>query len=115
MSHRAVSGAQFGEQLKMFMSPDEIIDRYHKGDSAISATPREEWESPGSGYEPGTSLKGSKLSALAKPSYQKNFDRPWVTAPPVKVFANKHLGDGHHRLAYAEKNKIPFMAVRHYE
>lgn len=125
MSHEAISHAQFGEQLKMFMSPDEIIDYAHKGDSAISGTPREEWEALGSStHGPNTSLRGEKLADLdpGGSHYEKFYGhKSWLSAPPIRIYhgfsstADKWLAEGHHRLAFAEKHDIPLIAVRHME
>lgn len=137
MSHRAVSGEQFGEQLKMFMSPAEIIDQAHKGDSLLriregapeSPTPREQWEHPLGGlnknvYGGDGSLRHQKLRSLdsGDPDFADFHTKSWDTAPPVSLY---HIADhegtklwlrnGHHRLAHAERAGIPFMAVTHNE
>lgn len=125
MSHRAVSGQQFGEQLKMFMTPDEVIDSADKLDSALhsryhgedSPHPREQWERPN---QHGVSLRDYKRAALRSDNSGKKekFNRSWDTAPPVELAhygSRKTLVDGHHRLAWAEMRKIPYMAVTHHE
>lgn len=112
----------------MFMTPTEIIDTVHKGDSRLfpsRKTPREQWEQPGSGYT--GSLREDKLRAL-KGGYGKEFDQPWETAPPVDIRHKNRtdlatgertvipvLQNGHHRLAVAEQRNIPYMAVKHYQ
>lgn len=140
MSHRAISGQQFGEQLKMFMTPDEIIDTVHKNDSRLSGhmwSPRAQWEHPESGYDyknsaADVSLRQEKLGRLEQNEHvKKDFNRSWLSAPPVEIFhapesgrfpsgrksawqPGKTLTEGHHRLAYAEQKKIPYIAVTHH-
>jgi len=116
-----------GEQLKMFMTPQEIIDTTHKVDSQHSpmhsdtpGTPREQWEREN---EYGVSLKKYKQAALRSDNSGKKekFDRPWDTAPPVHIAHGAEgmegpvLMDGHHRLAHAEMHNIPYMAVQHHD
>lgn len=126
MSHRAVSGHQMGQQLKMFMTPDEIIDTADKLDSphhnrydpSSSPHPREQWERDN---QHGVSLRDYKRGALRSDNSGKKekFEgRSWDTAPPVELahYGNRAtLVDGHHRLAWAEMRKIPYMAVTHHE
>ncbi len=121
MSHRAISNQQFGEQLKMFMSPDELIDSTNKMDSAdydvyenrAHASPRQQWEP----------LRKSKLRDVeTDPYYQHEFNHPSLdTMPPVELTHYRAYGsrrpllsDGHHRLAVAEAAGMPFMAVIHH-
>ena len=127
MSHRAVSQGQMGEQLKMFMTPDEVIDYAHKSDSDLfhhmdqeqTHTPREQWEHPGSGPGDEGPLRDEKLHALDhSPEMRAAFGQSWDTAPPLEIKRTwKHdypvLSDGHHRLAHAERAKIPYVAVTH--
>jgi hypothetical protein len=113
---------QFPEQLKMFMSPDEIIDTASKGDSRIvgpGTTPREQWERPDSSYY--SSLREEKLEETEY-SASGFHGRPFATMPPVEL-THGHpvspdrpmLTEGHHRLAWTEDRGIPFMAVKHHD
>lgn len=119
MSHDALHPGQFGEQLKMFMSPQELIDTTDKADSRYSyegAHPREQWERPGGSVEgENLSVREEKLAHLDRGDYKESFDK----APPVALFhggssGRLKLADGHHRLAHAERAGIPFIAVEHY-
>jgi hypothetical protein len=119
MSHGALHPGQFGEQLKMFMTPQELIDTADKADTRIAAmpggpepTPREQWEHPLSGEK--TSLRDERRQANAAQS-----GRSFEEAPPVALFhggssGRLRLSDGHHRLAHAEEHGIPFIAVEHH-
>lgn len=134
-----LSGHQF-EQLKMFMTPDELIDTAHKMDSeffSVGATkqrksPREQWEHPSSGEAKVTgqdpfvfprSLRQQKLDELAEtPRYRSAFEgKPYETMPPVELLRLHRnqdapfLREGHHRLALAEAKKIPYLAVTHHD
>lgn len=120
MSHSAVSRSQMGEQLKMFMSPDELIDSTNKMDSSdynpfmntATATPREQWHG----------VREEKLDDIEHdPHYQHAFDHPSLdTMPPVELTHYRTgsrrpvLSQGHHRLALAEARKVPFIAVLHH-
>ena len=133
---RNLNGQQFGEQLQMFMTPDEIIDRTNKLDSryydpydnrAEGASPRFQWEDPRGGTpsvhgeEPfvrSRSLREEKLAGIEK---RPDFEKPFDTMPPVELthyrrYGSKRplLSQGHHRLAWAEKKKIPYIAVTHH-
>ena len=112
-------------QLKMFMTPAEIVDTADKLDSPLhdryageqSPHPRAQWEQPN---QHGFSLRDLKRGALRSDNSGKKekFNRPWDTAPPVEL---AHYGDrstlidGHHRLAHAEQQGVPYMAVVHHE
>lgn len=138
MSHRSVSTQQFGEQLKMFMTPDELIDTTNKRDSEFydmydqkgRGTPRQQWEHPHSGEasvhgeEPfvrNRSLRQQKLDRLATmDNYRDIREKPYETMPPVELThygwgsRRPQLSQGHHRLAHAEAKKIPYLAVTHH-
>jgi hypothetical protein len=134
MSHGAISQPQFHEQLKMFMTPDEIIDTADKGDTLFSwehkrfgqpPTPRDQWEAEGSGHH-GSSLRDLKRENLSDWSKKRgSFDKPFETMPPVHLMAQQYsnfkdaprrklLVDGHHRLALAEHRGHPYIAVMHH-
>jgi hypothetical protein len=131
VSHRAISKQQFAGQLKMFMSPDELIDTTNKLDSRFydpyentaSAGPREQWEGQHSSRyptAPGMSLREEKLGDFEHPEYEHDFKKPLASMPPVELMHYRAAGsrrpqfnDGHHRLAWAEARKIPYMAVVH--
>jgi hypothetical protein len=134
MSHRAVSKTQMGEQLKMFMTPDELIDTTNKMDSMSydvydnrsRRSPREQWEHPMGGTptvhgeEPfvrDRSLREEKLAGIEK---RPDFQKPYASTPPVELthygWGSKRplLSQGHHRLAHAEAKGHPFLAVTHH-
>lgn len=127
MSHRAL-GRQF-EQLKMFMSPDDLIDSTNKMDSRFydpyenraSAHPRAQWEGKHSSRYGIESLREEKLEDLDT-SHRADFHgRPFETMPPVELIHYRATGSrrpllaqGHHRLAKAEDERIPYMAVIHH-
>lgn len=111
-------------QLPMFMETKDIIDKFDKGDSGLAGTPRQQWEEKDPDY--GMSLREMKLHDLATPhpsngSQQAYFQdrRKRGTLPPVTLGSLgirgrvPQLGDGHHRLAFAEANKVPFLPVKH--
>jgi hypothetical protein len=118
------------KQLAMFMSPDEVIDGAWKGDSHIDRgrnTPRQQWERPDPGGIVETeSLRDRKLRQITERTDEDEehgltpYTDRLKAGAPVKLFhdeetygAHPILDDGHHRLAYAERNKTPYIAVQH--
>lgn len=117
----ALSPRQFsghGEQLAMFMTPGEIIDTTQKADyrpplGERSGTPREQWEKKNY-YGSKRSLKDEKTEDLISRDKYKFVTRE--SMPPVSIrhtATMKHLTDGHHRLAFAELDKMPWVPVTH--
>lgn len=117
-----------GHQLKMFMTPDELIDSTNKLDSRFfdpyenraSASPRHQWEAEHSSRYGRESLREEKLEDLDT-SHREVFEgKPFETMPPVELVHYRSgskrpmLSQGHHRLALAEDRRIPFMAVLHH-
>lgn len=128
MSHAAVSGAQFHEQLPLFMHTDDIVDKVSKGDSFHRGkwTPREQWERPGGaegyqGYDE-ASLREKKTEDLQPggshhDKFARQAHRPQMM-PPVEIY-HSYLGktpqltEGHHRLAWAQMHGTPYLNVEH--
>lgn len=128
MSHRVISKQQFAGQLKMFMTPDELIDSTNKMDSRFydpyentaSANPRHQWEGEHSSRYGRESLREEKLEDL-ETSHAEDFEgKPYATMPPVELVhygVGSHrplLAQGHHRLALAEDLRYPYLAVIHH-
>lgn len=122
-----------GEQLKMFMTPDELIDQTNKMDSSFYdvldqkayQSPRNQWEHPKggdpqvTGEEPfvhDRSLRQEKLDRIANDS---QFGKTYESMPAVELrtygWGSRRpvIVNGHHRLAWAEKNNVPYLAVTH--
>lgn len=131
MSHRAVSQAQMGEQLRLFMSPQELIEGTHKVDSRFfeerkDVSPRDQWEAPNSSKgRQGVTLRQEKQRDLERAktgsgeaSWLKFHREPFATMPPVELMyrnGEEHptMMQGHHRLAHAEMQGISHIAVRY--
>lgn len=110
------------EQLKMFMTPDEVIDSTEKFDTdyrVMHRPPRDQWAHPQSGgHEP---LRDYKLRRAQEKEWA---DKPYETMPPLhlvrgmningKTYDKPMLMDGHHRLALAEHRSHPYVAVVHH-
>lgn len=110
----------------MFMSPAEVIDKAHKVDytgwDKDDISPRQQWENKRHPTgEP--SLRENKLDDLQGErrgyfSGRSMEQRPYETMPPIKLHKDEagktHLKDGHHRLAWSEHERVPFMAVEHH-
>lgn len=130
MSHEAISHAQFGEQLRLFMTPDELIDQTNKLDSRFfnardKVSPRDQWEAPDSskyGFNKGVTLRTEKQTDLRRaaegfdPTYAAFHTKPFATMPPVELqyrTGEEHptMMQGHHRLAHAEMQGISHIAV----
>lgn len=140
MSHNAISGHQFGEQLAMFMSPREIINTTHKTDASVPSlawSQRQQWERPGSGNNSKRmpvkgdrkalqsrtlSLREEKNEELDNEAEYKDTDPKQM--PPLRIRDNENqasslfpkgklLWDGHHRLAHGERHKMPWLPVTH--
>lgn len=141
MSHRAVSGQQFAGQLKLFMTPRELIEGTHKVDSRYfdtrhdpgrseqdrsTHTPAEQWEAPNSskyGGNRGVTLRTEKRNDLERSkrgegesSWLKFHREPFATMPPIELqyWRDEHhptMMQGHHRLAHAETQGISHIAV----
>lgn len=122
MSHRAISGQQFAGQLQMFMTPNEVVEKVHKGDTNWPGlTPREQWEAPQTGAHE-ESLRQTKLGNLSKEEKRWR-NQPYETMPPLHIVhqgaksshrPGMHLWDGHHRLALAERRGHSYVAVMHH-
>lgn len=111
----------------MFMTPDELVDKVNKGDTAYQrVAPRQQWEGPGS-----ADLYGHRWSEKSLQE-KKTFDlqpggthheafagKPWGTVPPVTIQHGRPgkapmLTEGHHRLAWAQMHGTPFINVEHH-
>ena len=126
MSHRAL-GPQFGEQLQLFMSTDELIEKVNKGDSSLGkeATPREQWEAPGGADTYGGRWKGQPLAAKKQAdlepggSHHRHFSRGFDRMEPIMIQHGRlgkdrpTLSEGHHRLAWAQMHGISHLPVEH--
>jgi hypothetical protein len=110
----------------MFERPSDMVEKVYKGDSLLWSvggrrpTPREEWETPvlfGSGeHGRTTSLREYKLDQLQNDAKYKDIDSSKM--PPIPIeheppTGRKRMADGHHRLAYAEAKKMPWVPVTH--
>jgi hypothetical protein len=131
MSHAAVSHAQMGEQLKLFMTPQELVEHTHKVDSRFfdqrwEVSPRDQWEAPNSskyGGNRGVTLRREKQLDLEKSkrgegaaSWLKFNREPFTTMPPIELqYRNDEehptMMQGHHRLAHVETKGISHVAV----
>jgi hypothetical protein len=123
------------QQLKMFMTPDEIIDTAHKSDSmhtrfgydmdlGDAATPRQQWEreyfdphgSPAVKY--GAALREEKLIEVDGGAYYSPEEKNAIAhdGRPLELLhtpEKTYLSDGHHRLAYHERQGTPYLPVKH--
>lgn len=141
VSHAAISEPQFHEQLKMFMTPQELIAGTHKVDSRFfdtrhdpgrteqdrsTHTPTEQWEAPNSskyGGNRGVTLRREKQNDLEQSQrgggnagWLKFHREPFATMPPIELqyWHDEHrptMMQGHHRLAHAETQGISHLAV----
>lgn len=106
-----------GEQLAMFMSPQEIVDTVHKVDSSRpNASPAEQWDD----------IKDDKADEAWNMGYAH---LPAATTPPLHIEhvgrgrgihhgneePQKELWDGHHRLAIAQDKMQDWLPVIHHD
>jgi hypothetical protein len=115
-------GAVHGEQLPMFMETERVIDEMHKGDymgplnASTFPTPREQWEyPPRSGWYSLRDEKRDELDDIQRhgSSRRSHFSRQRANQAlePIEV-VNSSLYEGHHRLAYAEDEGMPYLPVK---
>jgi hypothetical protein len=113
----------------MFMTPDELIDSTNKMDSRFydpyentaSAHPRAQWEAENSSRYGRESLREEKLEDLDTSHHEDFHGKPYETMPPVELVHYRAAGSkrpllaqGHHRLAKAEDEGYPYLAVIHH-
>lgn len=109
--------SEHGEQLAMFMTPDEVVNDVHKIDSErYFDEPADQWED----------VRRSKLGAAYARGYVQ---RDQSNIPPLHI---EHVGawegywkrnadpqtelwDGHHRLATAQEKGLSLVPVIHHD